>query len=66
MVLTTRDKIELVKPLVIRFMLPLFAVYVEEYVINSVSQHAVDDVARLTAGSRADAGVSCTDVWALV
>lgn len=35
--LTTREKVDLVKPLLLRFMLPLFAVYVEEYVINSVS-----------------------------
>ena len=35
--LSTADKVALVKPLVIRYMLPLFAVYVEEYVINSVS-----------------------------
>ena len=34
--LTTEEKLALVKPLVLRFMLPLFAVYVEEYVINSV------------------------------
>lgn len=34
--LTTQEKLDLIKPLVIRFMLPLFAVYVEEYVINSV------------------------------
>ncbi|KAK1922619.1 protein BTN1 [Papiliotrema laurentii] len=33
--LTTEEKLALVKPLVLRFMLPLFAVYVEEYVINS-------------------------------
>lgn len=34
--LTTQEKIELLRPLVVRYMLPLCAVYVEEYVINSV------------------------------
>lgn len=34
--LTTQEKLDLIKPLVLRFMFPLFAVYVEEYVINSV------------------------------
>ncbi|KGB75781.2 protein BTN1 [Cryptococcus deuterogattii R265] len=33
--LTTQEKIELLRPLVVRYMLPLCAVYVEEYVINS-------------------------------
>ncbi|ORX39157.1 batten's disease protein Cln3 [Kockovaella imperatae] len=33
--LTTMDKINLIKPLVLRFMLPLCIVYIEEYVINS-------------------------------
>ncbi|ORY33130.1 batten's disease protein Cln3 [Naematelia encephala] len=33
--LTTSEKIELLKPLVVRYMVPLCAVYVEEYVINS-------------------------------
>ncbi|RXK38191.1 protein BTN1 [Tremella mesenterica] len=33
--LSTRDKLELVKPLLLRYMLPLCLVYVEEYVINS-------------------------------
>jgi battenin len=37
-ILTTREKIELVKPLVMRYMFWLFAVYVFEYVINSVSR----------------------------
>ena len=36
-ILTTQEKIELVKPLVFRYMFWLFAVYVFEYVINSVS-----------------------------
>jgi battenin len=35
-ILTTQEKIELVKPLVMRYMFWLFAVYVFEYVINSV------------------------------
>ncbi|WVO15553.1 protein BTN1 [Cryptococcus depauperatus] len=33
--LSAREKLNLLKPLVIRYMLPLCAVYVEEYVINS-------------------------------
>ncbi|KAE8543691.1 protein BTN1 [Cryptococcus gattii VGV] len=33
--LTTQEKMELLRPLVVRYMLPLCAVYVEEYVINS-------------------------------
>jgi len=36
--LSPRDKIELVKPLVLRYMLPLCLVYIEEYVINSVGR----------------------------
>lgn len=34
--LTTQEKMKLLRPLVVRYMLPLCAVYVEEYVINSV------------------------------
>lgn len=37
-VLTTKEKLALVKPLVFRYMFWLFAVYVFEYTINSVSQ----------------------------
>ncbi|ODN81096.1 protein BTN1 [Cryptococcus amylolentus CBS 6039] len=33
--LTTKEKMVLLRPLVVRYMLPLCAVYVEEYVINS-------------------------------
>ncbi|WVQ90242.1 protein BTN1 [Cryptococcus gattii] len=33
--LTTQEKMELLRPLVVRYMLPLCAVYVEEYIINS-------------------------------
>ncbi|AAW44170.1 basic amino acid transporter, putative [Cryptococcus deneoformans JEC21] len=33
--LTTQEKMKLLRPLVVRYMLPLCAVYVEEYVINS-------------------------------
>ncbi|WVQ73601.1 hypothetical protein IAR50_003180 [Cryptococcus sp. DSM 104548] len=33
--LTTKEKMALLRPLVVRYMLPLCAVYVEEYVINS-------------------------------
>ena len=36
--LTTGDKVHLLKPLFLRYMLALCAVYVEEYLINSVSQ----------------------------
>jgi battenin len=36
MYLSPRDKIELLRPLVLRYMLPLCLVYIEEYVINSV------------------------------
>lgn len=35
--LSTRDKINLIKPLILPYMLPLCVVYIEEYVINSVS-----------------------------
>ncbi|KAJ9098490.1 hypothetical protein QFC19_006357 [Naganishia cerealis] len=34
-VLSTQEKIELVKPLVLKFMLPLFLVYAFEYIINT-------------------------------
>ena len=34
--LSTSEKIQLLKPLMVRYMLPLCAVYIEEYVINSV------------------------------
>lgn len=33
--LTPKEKLALLKPLVLRYMAPLFFVYVEEYVINS-------------------------------
>ncbi|KAK4688359.1 battenin, partial [Tremellales sp. Uapishka_1] len=33
--LSTTEKMELLRPLLLRYMLPLFAVYVEEYVINT-------------------------------
>ncbi|RSH77220.1 battenin CLN3 protein [Apiotrichum porosum] len=33
--LTPREKLDLLKPLVVRYMLPLCLVYIEEYVINS-------------------------------
>ncbi|WVW79495.1 hypothetical protein I302_101464 [Kwoniella bestiolae CBS 10118] len=33
--LSTKEKLDLLKPLVLRYMVPLCAVYVEEYVINS-------------------------------
>ncbi|ODO09556.1 protein BTN1 [Cryptococcus amylolentus CBS 6273] len=33
--LTTKEKMVLLRPLVVRYMLPLCAVYVEEYIINS-------------------------------
>ncbi|CAD6570232.1 MAG: battenin CLN3 protein [Tremellales sp. Tagirdzhanova-0007] len=33
--LTTAEKIQLLRPLLVRYMLPLCAVYIEEYVINS-------------------------------
>ncbi|KAK8844113.1 hypothetical protein IAR55_006907 [Kwoniella newhampshirensis] len=33
--LTTKEKLDLLRPLVLRYMVPLCAVYVEEYVINS-------------------------------
>ncbi|WWC72976.1 uncharacterized protein I206_106940 [Kwoniella pini CBS 10737] len=33
--LSTKEKLDLLKPLVFRYMIPLCAVYVEEYVINS-------------------------------
>ncbi|WWC63903.1 uncharacterized protein I303_106508 [Kwoniella dejecticola CBS 10117] len=33
--LTTQEKLDLLKPLILRYMVPLCAVYVEEYVINS-------------------------------
>ena len=36
--LSTADKIELLKPLILQYMVPLCTVYIEEYVINSVSQ----------------------------
>ena len=35
--LTTNEKLALIRPLLLRYMLPLCAVYIEEYVINSVS-----------------------------
>lgn len=35
--LTTKEKLALIRPLVLRYMLPLCAVYIEEYIINSVS-----------------------------
>jgi hypothetical protein len=35
--LTTAEKVALMRPLVLRYMLPLCAVYIEEYIINSVS-----------------------------
>jgi battenin len=35
--LTTSEKLALMRPLVFRYMLPLCAVYIEEYIINSVS-----------------------------
>lgn len=35
--LTTGEKLALMRPLVLRYMLPLCAVYIEEYIINSVS-----------------------------
>jgi battenin len=34
--LTTGEKLALMRPLVLRYMLPLCAVYIEEYIINSV------------------------------
>lgn len=34
--LSTAEKLALIRPLVLRYMLPLCAVYIEEYVINSV------------------------------
>jgi hypothetical protein len=37
--LKTAEKFGLIKPLVWRYMVPLCLVYVEEYVINSVSGH---------------------------
>lgn len=36
--LTPREKLDLLKPLVVRYMLPLCLVYIEEYVINSVGR----------------------------
>lgn len=39
--LTTGEKLALMRPLVLRYMLPLCAVYIEEYIINSVSSHLV-------------------------
>lgn len=36
-VLTTQEKLELVKPMLLPYMLPLFLVYVFEYIINAVS-----------------------------
>jgi hypothetical protein len=38
--LTTSEKLVLIRPLVLRYMLPLCAVYIEEYVINSVSGYS--------------------------
>lgn len=35
--LSTQEKLTLLKPLLLRYMLPLFMVYAEEYMINSVS-----------------------------
>jgi len=40
-ILTTQEKIELVKPLVMRYMFWIFAVYVFEYVINTVSSRTI-------------------------
>jgi battenin len=37
-VLTTREKIALAKPMVLRYMVPLFLVYAFEYIINAVSR----------------------------
>lgn len=41
--LTTSEKLALIRPLVLRYMLPLCAVYIEEYIINSVSSHTTPD-----------------------
>lgn len=45
--LTTGEKLALIKPLVLRYMLPLCAVYIEEYIINSVS-HPFSSQYRIT------------------
>ena len=39
--LTTGEKLALIRPLVLRYMLPLCAVYIEEYIINSVSDSSL-------------------------
>jgi battenin len=47
--LTTGEKLALMRPLVLRYMLPLCAVYIEEYIINSVSLVVLLQVVKLTS-----------------
>lgn len=66
--LTTSEKLALIRPLILRYMLPLCAVYIEEYVINSVS--SVTGAAKVLQadrpGRRAYLGVSLADPRAVV
>jgi hypothetical protein len=47
--LTTGEKLALMRPLVLRYMLPLCAVYIEEYIINSVSLVVLLQIVKLTS-----------------
>lgn len=42
-VLTVQEKIDLAKPMVLRYMLPLFLVFAFEYIINAVSTAIPED-----------------------
>lgn len=67
--LTTSEKLALFRPLVLRYMAPLCAVYIEEYVINSVSWmtrfsyiHSRAD----SVGCRTNSGLSPSHSWPVV